>query len=66
MKRHAIWRGGCGCSSSCRVPALAHHGWSGYGDKPFEMAGTVQTPVSLAGPLSRLRHRIAVRLDPHH
>ena len=30
--------------------ALAHHGWSGYLDAEFEISGTVEVPVSLAGP----------------
>ena len=29
---------------------LAHHGWGGYLDAEFEVTGTVETPVSLAGP----------------
>src|SRR3954465_2129999 len=28
----------------------AHHGWGGYLDAEFEITGTVDTPVSLAGP----------------
>jgi hypothetical protein len=31
-------------------PVLAHHGWSGYLDEQFEITGTLQTQVSLAGP----------------
>jgi hypothetical protein len=31
-------------------PALAHHGWGGYHDQQFEITGTLETPVSLAGP----------------
>jgi hypothetical protein len=31
-------------------PALAHHGWSGQGDKPFELTGILKTAVSLTGP----------------
>ena len=30
-------------------PVQAHHGWSGQGTEGFELAGTVQTAVSLAG-----------------
>ncbi len=29
---------------------FAHHGWGGYLDSEFEISGTVETPVSLAGP----------------
>jgi len=28
----------------------AHHGWGGYLDAEFEITGTVESPVSLAGP----------------
>lgn len=30
-------------------PALAHHGWSGYGAEEFSMSGTVQS-ANLGGP----------------
>lgn len=33
----------------------AHHGWGGYHDEHFELTGTVETPVSLAGPHAALR-----------
>jgi hypothetical protein len=32
------------------LPASAHHGWAGNGDEQFELSGTVQKDVSLAGP----------------
>jgi hypothetical protein len=31
-------------------PALGHHGWAGNQDQEFELTGTVETGVSLAGP----------------
>jgi len=31
-------------------PVSAHHGWGGYLDAEFEISGTVEQPVSLAGP----------------
>jgi hypothetical protein len=31
-------------------PASAHHGWGGYLEAEFEISGTVEVPVSLAGP----------------
>jgi hypothetical protein len=34
---------------------MAHHGWGGYSDKDFELTGTVETPVSLAGPHATMR-----------
>ena len=32
------------------APVRAHHGWSEYSDEQFEITGTLDTPVSLAGP----------------
>jgi hypothetical protein len=32
------------------APVSAHHGWSEYQDEQFEITGTLETPVSLAGP----------------
>lgn len=32
------------------LPASAHHGWAGNSDEQFELSGTVQKDVSLAGP----------------
>lgn len=37
------------------LPASAHHGWSGNFDEEFELTGTVQTPVSLAGPHATMK-----------
>jgi hypothetical protein len=37
--------------------ALAHHGWEGYRTEDFELAGTVEVPVSLAGPHAALKIR---------
>lgn len=40
------------------LPAMAHHGWAGYLDEDFEISGTVETPVSLAGPHATLKMRV--------
>lgn len=40
------------------LPASAHHGWGGYGDEDFEISGTVETPVSLAGPHATMKIRV--------
>ena len=32
------------------APVSAHHGWSEYGDEQFDLTGTLETGVSLAGP----------------
>jgi hypothetical protein len=37
------------------VPVLAHHGWSGNSDEEFELTGTVQKSVSLAGPHATMK-----------
>jgi hypothetical protein len=36
-------------------PVLAHHGWAGNMDTEFEMTGTVETGVSLAGPHATMK-----------
>jgi hypothetical protein len=37
------------------APVLAHHGWSGNSDKEFEISGTVESGVSLAGPHATMK-----------
>ena len=37
------------------LPAWAHHGWGGNLDEEFEISGTVQTGVSLAGPHATMK-----------
>lgn len=41
--------------SLAALPALAHHGWGGNETKEFEISGTVQTGVSLAGPHATMK-----------
>jgi hypothetical protein len=36
-------------------PAAAHHGWAGNSDDEFELTGTVETGVSLAGPHATMK-----------
>jgi membrane protein implicated in regulation of membrane protease activity len=36
----------------------AHHGWSEYQDEQFEITGTLETPVSLAGPHATAQIRV--------
>jgi hypothetical protein len=38
------------------APALAHHGWAGYGPEEFSLAGTVQS-ANLGGPHGVVRVR---------
>ena len=37
------------------LPLAAHHGWGGNLDAEFELSGTVESPVSLAGPHATMK-----------
>jgi hypothetical protein len=39
------------------LPAWAHHGWGGNFDEEFELTGTVDSGVSLAGPHATMKVR---------
>jgi hypothetical protein len=39
------------------LPAFAHHGWAGNSDEEFELTGTVEQGVSLAGPHATMKLR---------
>lgn len=39
----------------------AHHGWAGQGDDEFEISGTVEKGVSLAGPHATMK----IKADGH-
>ena len=39
------------------LPASAHHGWGGNLDEEFEITGTVERGVSLAGPHATMQIR---------
>jgi hypothetical protein len=39
------------------APARAHHGWGGYQDSTTDITGTVESPVSLAGPHATMKIR---------
>jgi Family of unknown function (DUF6152) len=39
------------------LPALAHHGWAGNSEEEFELTGTVERGVSLAGPHATMQIR---------
>ena len=39
------------------LPAAAHHGWSGNSQEEFELTGTVEQVVSLAGPHATMKVR---------
>jgi hypothetical protein len=36
-------------------PVAAHHGWAGNGQEEFELVGTVESGVSLAGPHATMK-----------
>jgi len=39
------------------LPLSAHHGWAGNDQKEFELVGTVESGVSLAGPHATMKVR---------
>ena len=39
------------------IPSFAHHGWAGNQDEEFELTGTVEQAVSLAGPHATMKLR---------
>lgn len=39
------------------LPAWTHHGWAGNADEEFQLTGTVESAVSLAGPHATMRIR---------
>jgi hypothetical protein len=58
------WRGPLCAIGVAAVVALApsttnaHHGWGGYLTDEFEISGTVESPVSTAGPHATLKMRV--------
>lgn len=44
------------------APLVAHHGWGGYQSKEFELTGTLDTPVSLAGPHAVMKIKVGTQL----
>src|SRR5436309_14288515 len=39
------------------IPAFGHHGWGGNLDEEFQISGTVESGVSLAGPHATMKIR---------
>ena len=39
------------------APVSAHHGWGGYHEQEFELSGTLETAVSVAGPHATAKMR---------
>ncbi len=54
MRKHSRWvamlAGIVLVAVAVAAPVSAHHGWSEYQDAQFEITGTLEAPVSLAGP----------------
>ena len=44
---------------SASVPAVAHHGWGGNSETESTLTGTLEAPVSLAGPHGTFKLRAA-------
>lgn len=40
------------------LPVSAHHGWAGNSDDEFDLTGTVERGVSLAGPHATMQLRV--------
>jgi hypothetical protein len=53
--RFALWT--AAALVAAVLPAAAHHGWSGQGTEEFELVGTVESGVSLAGPHATMKVR---------
>lgn len=45
-------------AAATAAPVSAHHGWSEYQDVQSEITGTLETPVSLAGPHATAQVRV--------
>jgi hypothetical protein len=56
--RIAIWTMAAALVAAA-VPAAAHHGWGGQGTEEFELRGTLESAVSLAGPHGTMKVRAA-------
>ena len=44
-------------AAAVSVPVAAHHGWGGNSEQESELTGTVEVPVSLAGPHATMKVR---------
>lgn len=56
--RFAIWTAAAALVAAA-VPAVAHHGWGGQGTEEFQLVGTLDSAVSLAGPHATMKVRAA-------
>ncbi len=58
LSRLAVFVGLAIVAVALATPVSAHHGWSEYQDTQFEITGTLETPVSLAGPHATATMRV--------
>lgn len=49
-------------AAATAAPVSAHHGWSEYQDEQSEITGTLESPVSLAGPHATAQIRVGEEL----
>jgi Family of unknown function (DUF6152) len=62
MRKHSNWllilAGVVLAAMALAAPASAHHGWGSYQDTQFEITGTLERPVSFAGPHATAKLRV--------
>ena len=62
MRKHSSWvvmlAGVVLVAVALAAPLSAHHGWEDYQDTQFEITGTLESPVSLAGPHATAKIRV--------
>lgn len=56
--RFAIWTTAAALVAAA-LPAAAHHGWGGQGTEEFQLVGTLDSAVNLAGPHATMKVRAA-------
>jgi hypothetical protein len=66
MRKHSKWFTSLAAilllAAATAAPVRAHHGWSEYQDEQSEITGTLETPVSLAGPHATTQFRVGEEL----
>ena len=58
MRRHSVVGLAIFALAFAASPVLAHHGWGGNSNDEFELTGTVERAVSLAGPHATMQIRV--------
>ena len=44
------------------VSMAAHHGWAGYSEEEFEISGTLESAVQLAGPHGTMKIKVGTQI----